>query len=352
MNTKSTFALSIWLYIAISSVLARKTIIYRQVPVDLLSNGKRKQSWLNLLSLSEPGKKRERFTATTFLEGVTKHYNEYKEAIADQGPNNQQVADDHDTKLAEFDPQTRTLLMKLKSIASSLLSSLFESINISKVTPMVQVVYAINVAVFIAWYVAPTSFMEKYFLRKKIPFNKDWKVWFKNVIFDPYWFTRITASFSHATCDHLLGNMLGFSVVGDNVCKQIGKTTFVLATLVGSFVMGLLLDCVDFCERWYVTEELKQSSAQPERSLGFSGILFSLFVMHASTREANEYVTDERLDAMQKFLQIQSLTESLLQLGSIALNKRTLIGHAAHLVGVFWGFLVCEFLHWRNIAFR
>jgi membrane associated rhomboid family serine protease len=148
--------------------------------------------------------------------------------------------------------------------ASSLLSSLFGRVNIFKSTPMVQVVHAINVAVFIAWHVAPTSFMEKYFLRVKVPFNNDWKVWLKNVIFDPFWFTRITASFSHATFDHLLGNMLGFSMVGDYVCKLIEKTTFVLATLVGSFVMGLLLDCADFCERWYVTEELKQSSAQPD----------------------------------------------------------------------------------------
>jgi membrane associated rhomboid family serine protease len=208
---------------------------------------------------------------------------------------------------------------------------------------IIKAIIGINIAVWIGWKYLPEDYMKHYFVRKYYPLDVGSKNWFMMTLFDPMWYTRITAAFSHPSLLMLIPNMFLFASMGKNLSKLLGSVNLIFLLLTSSYFSILLDEILHYGIYIFghATKNILSRTYVPPHAvevLGFSGVISALLVIHASSRVPTEDLSEEDIDKLQKDVRQQFLKNWVFLLLQKLLKIPLLAGFGIQIGGLLWGF--------------
>ncbi|MGE4632200.1 MAG: rhomboid family intramembrane serine protease [Planctomycetota bacterium] len=174
----------------------------------------------------------------------------------------------------------------------------------------VKLIVAINIAVFIAWHVAPRNFMQYEFMTSWLHLSTG-RIW-----------TPLTAAFSHYSFFHILINMLVFLSFAPVLEARWGKARF-LAFYLGAAVFSSLLHA-----------SMVQFGWRDAPALGASGAVCAVTTAFACYYPKNVILIWGILPAPAWLIVVAFSLFDLKGLIDQGQGVSTGVGHAAHLGGV------------------
>ena len=196
----------------------------------------------------------------------------------------------------------------------------------------IQLCLAINVLVFIAWQVLPSSFMTDHFAERKKNFREG------------RLYTLITFAFSHMSAYHLLFNMVCLTSFGPALLTKLRPKVVMGMIVSASLVSGLMTVLLRPVQLLFWPPQRRKILQESQLTVGFSGVNSALLYFYAILFPQS-LLSVANLPPMPAVAAMQRLVGlDLLGLGLNMSFFSTGIAHATHIGGYVGAILIHIFL--------